>query len=136
VAGRRALAASVVAVRLPAYLVLLRVGFTKPLVLPPARWALTPPFHPYLAPSLAVRRLAVCFLLHWPSTRLEARIPDVIRHTALRSSDFPPLLDTRGASSSDRPAVCTAFSVTVRVSGIAGVDRCAMHGWPKVRLAA
>ncbi len=31
-----------------AYLVLLRVGFTKPLALPSTRWALTPPFHPYL----------------------------------------------------------------------------------------
>ncbi len=34
--------------------------------------------------------LAVCFLLHWPSCRLEAAVPDVIRHTALWSSDFPP----------------------------------------------
>jgi len=33
---------------------------------------------------------AVCFLWHWPSTGLDARVPDVIRHTALRSSDFPP----------------------------------------------
>ncbi len=33
---------------------------------------------------------AVSFLWHWPSAGLEARIPDVIRHTALRSSDFPP----------------------------------------------
>ncbi len=29
------------------YSVLLPVGFTVPPVLPPARWALTPPFHPY-----------------------------------------------------------------------------------------
>ncbi len=33
---------------------------------------------------------AVSFLWHWPSTDLEVRVPDVIRHTALRSSDFPP----------------------------------------------
>jgi len=33
---------------------------------------------------------AVSFLWHWPSTGLYARVPDVIRHTALRSSDFPP----------------------------------------------
>ncbi len=33
---------------------------------------------------------AVCSLLHWPSSRLEAAVPDVIRHTALWSSDFPP----------------------------------------------
>ncbi len=37
--------------------------------------------------------LAVCFLLHWPSPGLDAGVPDVIRHTALRSSDFPPLPD-------------------------------------------
>ena len=30
------------------YLVLLPVGFAMPLALPLARWALTPPFHPYL----------------------------------------------------------------------------------------
>jgi hypothetical protein len=33
---------------------------------------------------------AVSFLWHWPSAGLPAHIPDVIRHTALRSSDFPP----------------------------------------------
>jgi hypothetical protein len=37
---------------------------------------------------------AVCFLLHWPSSGLATAVPDVIRHTALRSSDFPPLFDT------------------------------------------
>ena len=54
------------------------------------RCALTAPFHPY---RLRLRSTAVCFLLHWPSLRLEAEIPDVIRHTALRSSDFPPPSD-------------------------------------------
>src|SRR5271166_1689336 len=34
-------------------------------------------------------RGAVCFLWHFPSTPLERRRPDVIRHTALWSSDFP-----------------------------------------------
>ena len=33
---------------------------------------------------------AVYFLWHWPSMGFEAHVPDVIRHTALRSSDFPP----------------------------------------------
>ena len=33
---------------------------------------------------------AVYFLLHWPSSELALTVPDVIRHTALRSSDFPP----------------------------------------------
>src|SRR4030095_6424233 len=52
----------------PPYLVLLRAGFCLPPTLPPARCALTAPFHPY--PS--TRRLraslgAVCFLCHCPS---------------------------------------------------------------------
>lgn len=34
------------------YVALLRVGFAVPLSLPKARWALTPPFHPYRLISL------------------------------------------------------------------------------------
>ena len=56
---------------------------------------------------------AVCFLWHWPSTGLEARVPDVIRHTALRSSDFPPparrLLASTG---SDRPVLLPVTSLS------------------------
>ncbi len=44
------------------YLVLLRVGFTLPPVLPPARCALTAPFHPYRT----VAGVAVYFLWHFP----------------------------------------------------------------------
>jgi hypothetical protein len=40
--------------------------------------------------TLIRQRRTVCFLWHWPSSSLDAGIPDVIRHTALRSSDFPP----------------------------------------------
>ena len=32
---------------LPSYLALLHAGFAVPPMLPPERWALTPPFHPY-----------------------------------------------------------------------------------------
>ena len=91
------------------YLVLLRVGFSLPPSLLTARCALTAPFHPYPAqlahPGHNGRRPnrsiagdyastsklggAVCFLWHFPSTTLERRRPDVIRHTALWSSDFP-----------------------------------------------
>ncbi len=56
---------------------------------------------------------AVSFLWHWPSVNLEAHIPDVIRHTALRSSDFPPPA-TRAcakASGSDRPVLLPVVSV-------------------------
>ena len=37
----------------------------------------------------AMKPMAVFSLWHWPSLSLDAQIPDVIRHTALRSSDFP-----------------------------------------------
>jgi hypothetical protein len=76
--------------RLPPYLVLLRVGFTLPAPSPAQRCALTAPFHPYpgVLPGTAGPG-AVCFLWHWPSAGLDARVPDVIRHTTLRSSDFP-----------------------------------------------
>jgi hypothetical protein len=40
---------------------------------------------------------AVSFLWHWPSMSLHAHVPDVIRHTALRSSDFPPPVNRTSA---------------------------------------
>src|SRR5262245_26594225 len=57
----------------PPYLALLRAGFCLPPTLPPARCALTAPFHPY--PSTFLPRAsretgslgAVCFLCHCPS---------------------------------------------------------------------
>ena len=109
----------------PPYLVLLRVGFTLPQPLLPARCALTAPFHPYRtgrpgrSPSgqLSMPKHghpAVCFLWHWPSVSLYAHVPDVIRHTALRSSDFPlpaaPGLPPK-ASGSDRPVLLPASSL-------------------------
>ena len=86
------------AARLPPYLVLLRVGFALPAALLSRRCALTAPFHPY--PGVAA--VAVCFLWHFPSTRLEPGVPDVIRHIALRSSDFP--LPASEDAKSGRPA--------------------------------
>jgi hypothetical protein len=68
------------------YLVLLRVGFALPASSRTPRCALPAPFHPYRILADA----AVRFLWHWPSTALDGGLPDVIRHTALRSSDFPP----------------------------------------------
>ncbi len=81
----------------PPYLVLLRVGFALPAALLSRRCALTAPFHPY--PGVAAG--AVCFLWHFPSSGLESTLPDVIRHTALRSSDFPLLAPE--SAKSDRP---------------------------------
>ncbi len=74
--------------KFPPYLVLLRVGFTMPRALQRERCALTAPFHPYRA--VPANNAAVFSLWHWPYPGLETWTPDVIRHTALRSSDFPP----------------------------------------------
>jgi len=50
--------------RTPPYLVLLRVGFSLPVVSPRRRCALTAPFHPYHPRSPGSS--AVCFLWHFP----------------------------------------------------------------------
>src|SRR5207302_7125160 len=71
----------------PPYLVLLHAGFCLPPALPPARCALTAPFHPYPAFALAGFGGAVFFLCHY-SVKLPC--PGVTRRTALWSSDFPP----------------------------------------------
>jgi len=83
---------------IPPYLVLLRVGFALPAPLLSRRCALTAPFHPYPVAG------AVCFLWHFPSIRLEPDVPDVIRHTALRSSDFPLLASRRCGKRPPGPA--------------------------------
>jgi len=97
------------------------VGFALPAALLPRRCALTAPFHPY--PDLAA--LAVCFLWHFPSNdpahKGAGALPDVIRHTALRSSDFPLSFD------SDRPAQLPTESLysmlsTLRVGDSALLD--------------
>jgi hypothetical protein len=43
---------------LPSYLALHHAGFSMPPMLPPERWALTPPFHPYQTKHAMRRRLA------------------------------------------------------------------------------
>jgi len=72
----------------PPYLVLLRVGFTLPPMLPPARCALTAPFHPYLAFSGSRRkRNGGIFSV---ALSVGSRPPGVTWHPALWSPDFPP----------------------------------------------
>ena len=75
------------------YLALHPMGFSVPRRLRFARWALTPPFHPY--PAVAGR--AVSSLWHCPSNGLVTILPrvsrdrvGVTRHRALWCSDFPP----------------------------------------------
>jgi hypothetical protein len=70
---------------MPAYAALLPMGFALPPALPRARWALTPPFHPY-------RRVVETSGGGLFSVALSSALPlpGVTRHRALRSSDFPP----------------------------------------------
>ena len=77
------------------YLALLPMGFSVPPRLRLARWALTPPFHPYL-PGCPGGRYVLCGTVR--QRRLTAPSPacirhpraPVTRHRALWSSDFPP----------------------------------------------
>ena len=55
-------------------------GLHVPHLLPDARWSLTPPFQPYREKS----RRYISVALAW-----ESPPPDVIRHPALCSPDFP-----------------------------------------------
>src|SRR6266704_1740108 len=75
---------------LAAYLALLRLGVTVPRLLPGARWALTPPFHPY--PWITKGGLFSVAL------SVASRRPGVTWQSALWSSDFP-----RHATSTDVP---------------------------------
>jgi hypothetical protein len=58
---------------------------------------------------------AVFSLWHWPSRGLDAAIPDVIRHTALRSSDFP--LPVSLALGRQRPPGLPAFPMIAQFPG-------------------
>ena len=64
------------------YSVLLPVGFTLPPLSPEARWALTPPFHPYPASSAALitRRYSKRGGFLSVALSLGSPPPDVIRH--------------------------------------------------------
>jgi len=122
----------------PPYLVLLRVGLPCPRLYSravrsyrtfsplPRRWndRNDRPDRPgYCGSRVALHRVretgaeegsrAVSFLWHWPSAGLEADIPDVIRHTALRSSDFPPrqILALAKKAGSDRPVLLPVLSL-------------------------
>src|SRR5215467_5471259 len=62
---------------------------------------------------------AVCFLWHFPSTGFETGCPDVIRHTALWSSDFPlAALDTRERPSGPAAYVSIIFDSANRTAHV------------------
>ncbi len=79
------------------YLVLLRVGFTLPPTLPPARCALTAPFHPYRSTAVDLGGIFSVAL------SVGSRLPGVTWHPALRSPDFPPLAPRSGRAATVRP---------------------------------
>ena len=85
---------------LETYLVLLRVGFTLPLLLPTARCALTAPFHPYLYSRTNHRRSALCGTFR--------RLPPPRRYLALYplepglSSGLPPSKRMRISENSEQ----------------------------------
>ena len=74
--------------------------FSVPPTLLSARWALTPPFHPY--PPQKLTRQAVCFLWHCLSTRHYIELPSLAKGIApygvwtflhpenFRGSGYPP----------------------------------------------
>ena len=65
-------------------MVLLRMGFAMPVLLPVRRCALTAPFHPYR--HIRFRHPAVCFLWHFPWGCPRRALPGIL---ILWSPDFP-----------------------------------------------
>ena len=65
------------------YLILLRVGFSMPRLLPAARCALTAPFHPY-------RVLKEPGGIFSAALSVGSHLPGITWHPALWSPDFPP----------------------------------------------
>ena len=79
------------------------MGFAMPPTLPWARWALTPPFHPYRRATplrFRTRRGGGLF-----SVALSSALPPpaVSRHRALWSSDFPPAAASEPTAAGDHP---------------------------------
>jgi len=80
---------------LVAYLALLRLGFTVPFVLPRTRWALTPPFHPYLQakelPEGGLFSVALAVTRYESSGRTSGfqRVPRCYLAVCPWSPDFP-----------------------------------------------
>ena len=62
--------------RTPLYAALLRMGFAVPQLLPAARWALTPPFHPGPPPHAAGR--VDCSLWHFPRGHPHRELPGIL----------------------------------------------------------
>ena len=81
------------------YLILLRVGFTVPLLLPGARCALTAPFHPYRGLGRNRTRGGIFSV----ALSVGSHLPGVTWHPALRSPDFPPPCPIRAKAATVQP---------------------------------
>ncbi len=68
------------------YLILLRMGFTLPLLLPEVRCALTTPFHPYQNPATKLLDFGGIFSA---ALSVGSRLPGITWHPAQWSPDFP-----------------------------------------------
>src|SRR6266700_3022603 len=82
---------------------------------------------------------AVSFLWHWPSTGLDARVPDVIRHTALRSSDFPPPApDEAGPAATARSSCHLQFTAIkgLKVNPLGSSSCLSAHGIERLMIAS
>ena len=89
------------------YSVLLPVGFAVPPALPPARCALTAPFHPYRVPPTPSPKRgrvrwgrAVCSLWHFPWTSARRTLSGTV---CPWSPDFPPRRPLGFAGAAARP---------------------------------
>ena len=78
-------------------------GVCQASLLPGCRCALTAPFHPYLSRTAEAGGTGGVFSV---ALSVALRRPDVIRHPALRSSDFPPLPRQRRPPDEHGSAVC------------------------------
>ena len=91
----------------PAYAALLPMGFAMPPALPRARWALTPPFHPYRRAAEAARRRRFSFLLHSPRRFRHRALPGIVLCGA--RTFLPPR--AVNAQAGDRPSGVDAGNV-------------------------
>src|SRR5690606_15976312 len=91
---------------LAAYLALLRLGVAVPPLLPAARWALTPPFHPYRTPALAPRACIRRSVFCGPVRRLAAPR----RYLAVYPMELGLSSDTRKRPRPSRPTLAEIYS--------------------------
>ena len=111
------------------YLALLLAGLAVPPTLPPARWALTPPFHPCPRAEAAGGLISVALSLGLPRagvTRrhlsLESGLSSTLRAAAIRPSARAPYVGTR-APVNARRARPARIAATSRRLGLAASPR-------------